>query len=747
MPAFALTIFSGAFLLFLVQPLAAKFILPWFGGGPGVWTTCLLFFQWLLLAGYGYAYVTSRWMRPRAQILLHFALLAGALLCLPIIPADKWKPYGEVAPALRIVTLLGAMVGLPYFLLSSTGPLMQHWFSRIYPGRSPYRLFALSNAGSLLALISYPFWVEPRLTRQEQATVWGWGLAVYGLGCCWCGYRMWRAAIANGGARSTEATSAGSSSASPSSWSRLMWLLWPACASALLLATTNKICQDVAVVPFLWVLPLGLYLLSFIICFDRPAWYSPRSYTLLLMLAIFALCWGLIKGKDTSMRLQIAAYSVGLFICCLVCHGEVYRLRPEPRHLTGFYLLIATGGALGGFGVAILAPLIFTSFYELHYGIWCCVFLFAIARTRDAGSAVPTEWRWVACALALATFAGLDWALQRVSARSAPAAKSLIFDLRMGYWFLVLALAISWIARKKFKTFPYWRALACVWLWLVVAGLAVTLWLQGRRSNPDIVYRSRNFYGSLTIFEHDRENLQNHHRLLQHGRITHGMQFVKEPESNWPTTYYATESGIGMAARALPDGPLHMGVVGLGTGTMAAYGAEGDHLRFYEIDPAVYRVANSWFRYLSNCPASIDVALGDARLSLEREAPQEFDLLALDAFSSDAIPTHLLTREAFALYRRHVRPGGIIAVHISNHYVDLEPVIRSMAREFNFYQAVIDYENWEGDWWLYSSTWVLLTGQEPKRHMPGLHWKSRDELTGPFAFWTDDFASLYPLLK
>jgi len=366
MPAYALTIFLGAFLLFQVQPLIGKYILPWFGGGPGVWTTCMLFFQMLLLAGYAYAHFSSRWLKPRAQAVVHLVLLGAALAVLPITPSDSWKPLGNENPTLHILALLGASLGLPYFVLSATGPLLQKWFSRTNPGVSPYRLYALSNAGSLLALLTYPFYVESHFARKAQALFWGWGLAAYAVCCGFCAVRLLRRRTNPENAVPSELSGDSPESASrldqqPTILTKALWLLLPACASVLLLATTNKMCQDVAVIPFLWILPLALYLLSFIICFDSPRWYVRPVFTLALIAALAGICWVLFKGTDASIYKQVGIYSAGLFVCCMVCHGELYRLRPDPRYLTGFYLMIAAGGALGGFFVAVVAPLVFTN--------------------------------------------------------------------------------------------------------------------------------------------------------------------------------------------------------------------------------------------------------------------------------------------------------------------------------------------------------------------------------------------------
>jgi spermidine synthase len=695
MLVYALTIFTGAFLLFLVQPLIGKFILPWFGGGPGVWTTCMLFFQMLLLGGYAYAHLISRWLKPRAQVMVHLMLIIAALALLPIMPADSWKPGNAGDPTLRILGLLLMSIGLPFFVLSSTGPLMQHWFSRTNPGVSPYRLYALSNIGSLLALISFPVYFEAHFTRKTQALLWGWGLAVYAVSCGLCAIKLWKETDVEcrvaGGDRGESATLDPLSRRSeakadqPSTFNRLLWLLLPACASVLLLATTNKICQEVAVIPFLWVLPLALYLLSFIICFDNPRWYSRLPFLVALTAAEGCLCWVLFNEAEASIQLQLSVYSAGLFVCCMVCHGELYRLKPDPGHLTGFYLMIAAGGAVGGLFVAVISPLIFNNYFELHWGLLLCALLLLLVCVRDRNRGSPN--------------------------------------------------------RRHFLT--------CAWLLVGSVALGIALWLQAHRNNELRVCRSRNFYGVLTVYEHHKQEPMLHFSQLMHGRTMHGLQFVDPVRATWPTTYYAEESGVGLALRALPAGQRRIGLVGLGVGTLTTYAQAGDYVHIYEINPEVRRLATSWFTYLSNCPAKVDTTLGDARLSLEREPPQEFNLLALDAFNSDAIPVHLLTREAFLIYERHLKTNGIIAVHVSNKSMNLEPVVVNLARYFNYEVTTIDYAPPADKPWILRSVWMLLSRSKEIINSPAIREAARPAQTNSLSvpLWTDDFASLYQILN
>ena len=447
MPAFALAIFTGAFLLFQVQPLIGKYILPWFGGSPGVWTTCMLFFQVVLLGGYAYAHALSRRCAPRTQVVIHLAFLALALATLPIIPADSWKPAADANPTWRILALLTGTIGLPYLVLAATGPLMQDWFRRSSPGASPYRLYALSNVGSLLALVSYPFVFETILSRQDQARFWSWGLVAYAAACAWCGWRVWRLAPTG-----QSAADAGESETAPApgGGDRVLWVALPACASVLLLAVTNKMCQDVAVIPFLWVLPLAIYLLTFIIAFDSPRWYSPFYYIIALTAALGAGCVALHEGADMEILRQVAVYSVLLFTGCMVCHGELYRLRPHPRHLTSFYLMISAGGAAGGLFVALVAPALFDNFHETHLS-----FLFTAVRnwtgqpTPTGAPLAATVALWLAARLLLLS----PWPLAAARYRDGwvPAAEWVVLD-DVGQAIKVVVtrrLVPAWLSRRQ----------------------------------------------------------------------------------------------------------------------------------------------------------------------------------------------------------------------------------------------------------------------------------------------------------
>ncbi len=775
MRTFAPAIFLGAFLLFLVQPLIGKYILPWFGGGPGVWTVCLLFFQVLLVGGYAYAHLSSKLLRPRAQAVLHLLLLAAALVLLPIIPAESWKPRDATHPTVRILCLLLATVGAPYFLLSATGPLLQRWFSRAHPLRSPYGLYALSNAGSLLALGSYPFLFEAHLARQAQALLWGWGLAAFVLLCALAALKLFKpdpvgAAEAERGVSNPQQR-ADSKQSNPapnrdlsrtrksmlrpdeekeaSVFDHVLWIVLPACASVLLMATTNKLCQDVAVIPFLWVLPLALYLLSFTITFAAARLYPRTFFMFALICAETGVCWAMFHETSLSVPIQIAWYCAGLFVCCMVCHGELYRLRPPPARLTTFYLFIATGGAMGGVLVALVAPLVFADYYELNAGLFLAAVLLLLLRVRRTGDGAgkTDNWKRAGQALLVLGALGLYWFWAEFGKAAADSTKP---SIGMGDFFLVGALAAGVvIASLKLRSAEHWRSVAMGAFAGGVIALGTTLWLQTSRGGAGVVGTRRNFYGVLTLYEENRDQPDFHNFRLQHGRTTHGLQFVDPQRAGWPTAYYGEKSGAGLAMRALPPGAHRIGLVGLGAGTLATYGQAGDYFRIYELNPEVTRMAEDPFTYLSRCKGRIEIVPGDARLSLEREPPQQFDVLVLDAFNSDAVPVHLLTREAFLLYRNHVRTNGVIAVHLSNQHLDLVPVVVNVAKHFGYVTAAIDYGPPKDEWWLYPSSWMLLANNEAILNSPAIRSAASPlkDTGNRIRLWTDDFASVFQIMK
>ena len=665
-----------------------RYALPWFGGGSAVWTTCMLFFQSMLLGGYAYAHWLGSRKSHKTQAAIHVLLLAVSLGFLPLSPRGLFSEAAASSdPSGRILFMLVLSVGGPYLLLSATTPLLQRWFYVTHPGTPPWRLYALSNLGSFLALFSYPFLVEPFLRLRTQTLMWS---ALYLAFAILCGYVAWSLRslpedeIAEAKHLSNEARL--SNNEAPPWQDLLLWLSLAAFASLTLLGTTSQITQEIAVVPFLWVAPLAVYLLSFILTFESDRWYRRGWFTVLAgVLAPLAYA----AGPALPVWLQLMCYLIGLFAVCMMCHGELTVTRPAPRYLTMFYLIVAAGGAVGGLFAALIAPRVFTEFNEYWIGL--------------AGACLLGFLAWVRTG-ALAEWTGSN------------------FSVRIPLMSLIFGVVTS----------------------------GVVLFHGGAPS----LFETRNFYGILRVTEHASPN--GRVRELTHGRVQHGMQFVAPEKTILPTTYYGPNSGVALAITGLPH-PRRVAVVGLGTGTLAAWGVAGDSYRFYEINPSVEKIARNYFSFLSGAKSKVDVVLGDARVQLEKEtkagAAHDYDLIAVDAFSGDAIPTHLLTSEAAELYRKRLAPGGILALHISNLSLDLEPIARGMARYLGWQArmvvvspALLDSNpNNESN-----SRWVLLAADRETFAKA----KIRDSMVGwstntiaPSITWTDDFASLWPILK
>lgn len=659
-PLFALTTFLSAFLLFQVQPLLSKAILPWFGGSPAVWTVCMLFFQIVLFCGYVYAHLATKYVPREFQALLHVTLLAVAVSLGPITPDASWKPNPADDPTGRIMLLLTVCIGLPYFLLSATGPLLQSWFARTKTGVSPYRLYALSNVGSLLALLSYPFAFEPAFDIFRQGQLWSWGFFVFAVTCGLCAlanamqpdapFELKIASETTNDESEADTTNDLSnaettqSTIAPSQPNRLDWTLWialPMTACVLLIATTNQVCQEVAVIPFLWIVPLTIYLLSFILTFDSTRWYVRSILYGGLIISTGYSASLLHQGGKALMMHQLVSFFSMLFCGCMVCHGELVRMKPHPKYLTSFYLCISAGGALGGMFVGLVAPRIFTSYAEF-------------------------------------------------------------------YWSIVVVLVLPLLVFARDASCPLYRGRSA-WLWAaliaVTASLSINLLLHLRQITGDRTDAVRNFFGVLKIEEYIDVV------KMKHGGVLHGMQFLDPERRRQATTYYSKKSGMGLILNAhRPDRPMKVGLVGLGGGTSAVYGREGDHLRFYEINPEAVRFAKQYFSYLQDCPAKTDIVLGDARLQMELEAAQSYDAIVLDAFSGDGVPAHLLTVEAFDIYSKHLLEKGVVAVHISNRHLDLRPVLLAHADRLNLKMLVVRQER--DGLGAERNVWVLLTKDE-----------------------------------
>jgi hypothetical protein len=664
---YACVVFLSAFLLFLAEPMVAKQLLPVLGGSAAVWITCLVFFQSALLLGYLYADFLVTRLRPRAQALAHVTLLAAALVTLGLrIRANQWAATWH--PMLTVFGLLSLIIGLPYLALSATTPLLQTWYTGSFRASWSYRMFSLSNAGALLALLLYPTLIEPHVTLRTQTRGFSIGFFIFAV---LCGGIAWsiRQTLPERNPQLKAAEKA-------SLQRKALWLLLPGCSSLLLCAFTSHISQNVAAIPLLWILPLSAYLLSFIIAF-----HSRQAYPRRLMLRLAACTLGVlgylmhdVRG-NLPIQISVPLYCSCLFVLCFFFHGELYRLRPATGSATGFYVLLALGSALGALFVGVLAPNIFRANYELSIGLVLSA---------------------------------------------------------------VIALFVMWnfgiIARL------FWAALAIGLIWVGVA--------QARVWQQNTLVQLRSFYGTLRVTETHWPPLAGTTRTLYHGTIQHGVQFFGNGMRMQPASYYGPSSGVGLALRFCCEGrSKRVGVVGLGAGTLVAYGQTGDTFRFYEIDPLVERIARELFTYLRETPAHADVVLGDARFSINRDNSGPYDVLVLDAFSGDAVPVHLLTQQALTLYRRHLTPDGILAFHISSQYLNLEPVLAREAQQAGMRSVTVHSAGDENSG-IFIADWVLLTKNEQFLMQPEVaHTAHPSILRSSVSLWTDDYSSILPILK
>jgi hypothetical protein len=706
--SFAAAILWSAFLLFQLQPIASKTILPWFGGTASVWTICMLFFQALLFLGYAYAHVVSRYFPSLGQFAVHGAVLAGGAALVAwqgIAPQPGQLPAHPGNPATDILLVLFRTVGLPYFALAATSPFLQAWFSRLHPAREPYLLYAVSNVGSLAALLSYPVAIEPWMPLTVQSRIWGLGFVAFALANILLLGRSVVAAgrcppagaggsdpmrPADGNARES-AAAAGLSDAAQAA----LWFLLPMLSSVLLLAVTNQMCVDVASGPFLWILPLSIYLVTFIVTFTGRISVYQRSVFYLLTTACFCGMSVVIEQvAKVSPVVQIAVFSAALCCGCIALHGEMYRLRPEPGRLTAYYMLMSLGGAAGGTFVGIVSPLIFSDYHELPL---VCVAILATVLACAGAEGRPVESRG-----------------RRLAAGG--------------------------------------LALACV---------AAVVFAHGWRVANDTRHAAlmrRTFFGVVKVVEaHDGRREDRQYRLI-HGNTMHGLQFVDPAKSTAPTSYYSPGSGGGRVLRNFPrnagSGGLRVAVVGLGVGTLAAYAQPDDEFTFFEIDPAVVEIArdSGYFSYLSQAAdrgAKVSVITGDGRRSLAGQSTAgrdgSYDIIVLDAFSSDAIPVHLLTREAFDLYFRLLKKNGVIAAHVTNRNVDLAPVLLAVGKCFGqhcfFFANRADKTAGQS-----MSLWVALSNNATlvdRLYTGKVPVAADEELAEP---WTDDFNNLWQLL-
>ncbi len=758
---FGITIFLSAFLLFWVQLLLGKYILPWFGGAAAVWTTCMLFFQVLLLGGYAYAHFLTSRLEPHVQVFLHCVVVVSSLFLLgclalswnsPITPGSNWKPHGADHPVIQIVILLSISVGLPYFVLSTTGPLLQAWYRGLHGSGSPYRLYALSNLGSFLSLLAFPALFEPRLTLNSQARLWSLAYLAFAMSCI---YGALRGAAGSPEKKVSEdiVSAECAKGVRPGKENYLLWAGLSACASILFLATTNQICQDIGIVPLLWILPLGIYLLSFVICFEHERWYSRRWFHPAFGLAMWTACFVLYDGALGSIFIQIGICTFVLLISCMVCNGELARSKPQPRFLTSFYLTVAAGGAIGGLFVALVAPRIFKGFWEYQMGLWMATLLLLVILVRDKESWLyRSKLGSPVVVVALAALLPESGVLARIRTNRSGSHVSAVVALVLVIYVLINRNRTD-PNKAREKAAPVYCAAALLLAGIVLGGTALA---HARNA----ILASRSFYGVLSVKPQNLDDPTRAAYSLVHGRVIHGFQLRAEGDRRTPTAYYSSTSGVGIAIlhSALEVSRTHrglrIGIVGLGTGTIAAYGKQGDLLRFYEINPDVIRIASDrrYFSFLSDSPARIEVIPGDARLSMERELEQhdqqDFDALVIDAFSGDAIPVHLLTLEGFEIYMKHLRkPSGVLCIHITNTYLDLKPVVLSAAKSLGL-KAYLFHSDGDGRI-SKDSNWMLLSqGDDLSEAYLAGHGVASQAADAPaIRPWTDDYSNLLQIVS
>lgn len=751
---FTLTVFVGSFLLFMVQPLVARQLLPVLGGTPAVWITCMMFFQAALLGGYVYAHESTRRLGMKRQPLLHLAVLAAPLLLLPPGVDAGWSPPVEGTPIWWLLGALAMMVGAPFFALSAGAPLLQRWFSATdhRRARDPYFLYAASNAGSMGALLAYPIVIEPLLTLAQQSAWWSAGYGVLVLLCVACAIATVRRGAAPESAGSRAADGEGHQPLLALKQFRVWrWILLAFIPSAWMLAVTSYITADLASVPLFWVIPLALYLLSFILVFARRPWVPHRVMKRLFAPSALILVLLLATESAQPVGLVMTMHLMAFFIACMACHGELASDRPPPSHLTTFYVMLSIGGALGGVFNAIVAPLLFAGIYEYP--------LVVVLGVAAVGSALPqpprvlarTRWKSAARDVLIGLIvAAAVWGLI-VSADAA--------DLPRGPARSWLIVGLPVMACYLFANRPlrFGLSLGAV---MAVATFDVA-------SHGAAVEYERSFFGVHTVhrttllLDEDEGGGLRPFNELYHGTTLHGRQEI-DPETKLPIeprrprSYYSVAGPAGQVFRAMaalrPE--ARIGVVGLGTGGTAAHVEAGQHLTFYEIDPAVRRLAENerYFTYLREARqrgAVVDIVMGDARRTLAREPREHFDLLVIDAFSSDAIPIHLITREAIELYLTRLKPGGVLLLHISSRYFNLEPVVERAARSLGIAcltrEDLVDQMTGEHLPARLSSTWMALAGKPEdlaflRSRTYGMPWsRSRSE---PGRIWTDDYSNV-----
>jgi len=741
---FTVSMFVSASLLFLVEPMFAKMALPLLGGTPAVWNTCLVFFQAVLLGGYLYAYASTRWLSRRAQVVLHLCLCILPFATFPLrIPAG-WEPPPQSNPALWILAMLSVSVGLPFFLLSSSTPILQRWFSgsRHKSASDPYFLYAASNAGSLLGLLSYPLLLEPWLRLGEQSRLWSFGYAVFSFLTAVCAVMIWRGLPAAALIQPAPAEEAGKQEGGIAWRQRLRWVALAFVPSSLMLGVTTALTSDVPAIPLFWVLPLALYLLSFVLVFaSRPPISHQWLVQRLPLLILVALIPVVSKTRFTALWLLILLYLMTLFAIAMVCHGEIARSRPRVDRLAEFYLWVSFGGVLGGIFNALIAPVVFTSVAEFPLVLILAALLRPVPDPKEEAPEKASRARrndWLLPAALGLCLAAVIFVLSRTGLQAGRALTILIFGYSM-LWCLSFGKR-----RLRFAL-----------------GVTVLLAASSLYTKPygQVLDTERSFFGVSRVANEPNGRF----RYLFQGGTVHGVQSRDTAHSREPLAYYTRSGPAGIIVQAMQAKALagsagearkaSWAVVGLGAGAMACYALPGESLTYYEIDPTVVRIASDprYFTFLSQCAPGARIVLGDARLRL-RDAPDaSYDLIALDAFSGDSIPMHLMTRESMALYMRKLAPGGMIAFHVSNLYLDLTPTLAALAGDAGLVCLLGDdtgVSQAQTDAGKFPSRWIVMARSRSDLGTleRSAHWTLVQAPAGA-RVWTDDYSNLLQVIK
>ncbi len=726
---FAITLFVSASLLFWVQPMFAKMVLPLLGGTPAVWNTCIVFFQAALLAGYVYAHATTAWLGVRCQALLHVGVLLLPLLALPIGVPMGWSAPVEGSPIAWLLGLLGVSVGLPFFVVSASAPMLQRWFADTghRSAKDPYFLYGASNLGSLLALVGYPLLMEPRLRLVEQGWVWAGGYGVLLVLMLGCAVLLWRSGGERGFRGSSDEQSVlmvAGRGGGVTVGRRVRWVVWSLVPSSLMLGVTTHLSTDITPIPLLWVVPLSIYLLTFVLVFAQRPVLPHLLMVRRLPFLMLASAITIYSQATQPAWLLILLHLLTFFVAAMVCHGELAKDRPPPAHLTEFYLWMSVGGVLGGLFNALVAPLMFKTVAEYPLAMVAACLLRPTAGSEEQR---PLS-RWLDFLLPLtlgAITAGLVWGLQGS-------------DLRGGQLAHILIFGLSAVVCLSFASRPIRFGLG------VAAIMLGTLFYTGPFGR--VVHTERSFFGVYRIMF----DLEEKYILLVHGNTNHGAQSLDPARRREPLSYFYRTGPIGQVFSVFSgeNAKSRVAIIGLGTGSMACYGEPGQQFTFYEIDPAVERIARDgrYFTYLRDCLPKLEVVLGDARVSLGKAPDRHYGLIVLDAFSSDAIPIHLLTREAIALYLAKLADGGILAFHISNRSLNLQPVLANLARDMGLVFLVQDdlkISEVEVNSGKEASTWVVMARKpsDLSRLAQDPRWKPL-AVWPVAAVWTDDFSNI-----